>query len=172
MKPELQFDFIVDKENSRLTVKREFAGKRQLVWDCHTKAEYLDRWFAPKPLKAKTKHMDFQAGGYWHYAMIMPDGQAFWSRVDYQEVTPIDGYKGLDGFSDETGVVNPNMPRSRWNVTFSDSKAGTLVTTVVQYNSPDDVQKVIDMGMEQGMASTLERLDELLLEIGTEKAPA
>jgi uncharacterized protein YndB with AHSA1/START domain len=172
MKPELQFDFIVDKENSRLTVKREFAGKRQLVWDCHTKADYLDRWFAPKPLKAKTAHMDFRPGGYWHYAMIMPDGQAFWSRVDYQEVTPIDGYKGLDGFSDETGVVNPNMPRSRWNVTFTDSQAGTLVTTVVQYNSPDDVQKVIDMGMEQGMASTLERLDELLLEIDAERASA
>ena len=92
--------------------------------------------------------------------------------VPHLAVQAIDGYQALDGFSDETGVVNPNMPRSRWDVSFTDAKAGTLVTTVVQYNSPEDVQKVIDMGMKEGMASTLERLDELLVDIGAEEAPA
>jgi hypothetical protein len=38
----------------------------------------------------------------------------------------------------------------------------TLVTTVVQYDSPDGLQKAIEMGLEGGMASTMERLDELL----------
>jgi uncharacterized protein YndB with AHSA1/START domain len=95
--------------------------------------------------------------------MITPDGQSYWSRVDYQAVHPIDNYATLDGFTDETGVVNPDMPRPRWDVTFTDLKEHTLVTTVVHYNSPEDVQKVIDMGMEEGMTSTLERLDELLL---------
>jgi len=38
----------------------------------------------------------------------------------------------------------------------------TLVTTVVQYQPADDVQKAIDMGLKDGLASTLERLDELL----------
>lgn len=163
MKAELQFNFIVDKEQSRITVKREFAAKRQLVWDCHTRRELLDQWFAPKPLTTKTKHMEFKEGGYWHYAMIMPDGQAFWSRLDYQAIHPIDDYAALDGFCDEAGVVNPEMPRARWEVTFTDANAHTLVTTVVMYRSPEDVQKVVEMGMEEGMASTLERLDELLL---------
>jgi hypothetical protein len=36
------------------------------------------------------------------------------------------------------------------------------VTTIVFYNSPEDVQKAIDMGLKDGLASTLERLDELL----------
>jgi hypothetical protein len=40
------------------------------------------------------------------------------------------------------------------------------VTTVVLYNSSDDVQKAIDMGLKDGLASTLERLDELLHAIG------
>ena len=165
MKLSLQFDFLVDKEQNRIIVKREFAAKRQLVWDCHTKRELLDRWFAPKPLTTKTKHMEFKAGGYWHYAMITPDGQSFWSRIDYQTISPIDGYTALDGFSDEAGVVNPDMPRSRWEVTFTDANERTLVTTVVAYNSAEDVQKVVDMGMKEGMTSTLELLDELLLTI-------
>src|SRR5450830_183224 len=163
MKADLRFDFVVDMQKSSLTVRREFAAKRQLVWDCHTKRELLDQWFAPKPLTTKTKHMEFKEGGYWHYAMLTPDGQAYWSRVDYLTIHPIDAYSTLDGFTDENGIVNPDMPRSRWDVSFTDLKEHTLVTTVVHYNSPEDVQKVIDMGMIEGMTSTLERLDELLL---------
>jgi len=162
VKADLQFDFLVDKENNSIIVKREFAAKRQLVWDCHTKRELLDRWFAPKPLTTKTKHMEFKEGGYWHYAMITPDGQAFWNRLDYQTIRPIDGYVALDGFCDENGVVNADLPRARWDVAFTDAKERTLVTTVVLYNSADDVQKAIDMGLKDGLASTLERLDELL----------
>src|SRR4051812_43496071 len=162
MRPELQFDFLVDKEENRLTVRREFAGNRQLVWDCHTKSELLDQWFAPKGLTTKTKHMEFKAGGHWHYAMLTPDGQAFWNRLDYQTISPIDGYSALDGFCDETGVVNAAMPRSSWNVAFSDAGAHTIVATAVVYGSSEDMQKAIDMGLKDGMASTLERLDELL----------
>jgi len=160
--PDLKFEFIADKDRSTLTVRREFAAGRQLVWDCHTKSEYLDQWFAPKPLTTKTKHMDFREGGYWHYAMIMPDGQEYWSRVDYKTIRPIDGYTAKDGFSDASGAVNPDMPRSDWDVDFSDLDHHTLVTTIVRYASPEDLQKVIDMGMKEGMTSTLERLDELL----------
>jgi uncharacterized protein YndB with AHSA1/START domain len=169
MKAELQFDFLVDKAKNTITVKREFAAKRQLVWDCHTKRELLDQWFAPKPLTTKTKHMEFKDGGYWHYAMITPDGQTFWNRLDYQTINPIDGYAAFDGFCDEAGVVNPDLPRARWDVTFTDAKERTLVTTVVLYSSADDVQKAIDMGLKDGLASTLERLDELLDTFG---APA
>jgi len=163
MKHDLRFDFVVDMTKHNITVKREFAAKRQVVWDCYTKRELLDQWFAPKPLTTKTKHMEFKEGGYWHYAMVMPDGQEFWSRQDYQTINPIDGYVALDAFSDETGAVNPDLPRARWDVGFTDLQARTLVTTIVLYKSAEDVQKVIDMGLKDGLASTLERLDELLL---------
>lgn len=163
MRPDLRFDFVVDKAKNRITVQREFAAKRQLVWDCHTKSELLDRWFAPTPLTTRTKHMDFREGGYWHYAMTTPDGQSFWSRQDYQTINPIDGYAALDGFSDESGAVNPDLPRARWDVSFTDAQDRTLVTTLVQYDSAQDVQKVIDMGLKEGLTATLERLDELLV---------
>ena len=162
MTTDLRFEFVVDRNERTLTVIREFAASRQLVWDCHTKSDLLDRWFAPKPLTTKTRHMDFRPGGYWHYAMIMPDGEQFWSRLDYESVDPIDGYTALDGFTDEEGGINPEMPRSRWIVRFADQQHHTLVTTVVRYASAEDLQKVIDMGIEGGMTSTLERLDELL----------
>jgi uncharacterized protein YndB with AHSA1/START domain len=162
MTSELEFTFVVDKDESRITVRREFAARRQLVWDCHTKSELLDQWFAPKGLTTKTKHMDFTPGGYWHYAMVTPDGQFFWNRLDYDAISPIDSYSAFDGFSDESGVVNPELPRAHWHVSFVEAGSHTFVTTAVSYKSAADVQKAIDMGLKDGMASTLERLDELL----------
>ncbi|MDX8477002.1 SRPBCC domain-containing protein [Mesorhizobium sp. VK24D] len=163
MTNDLRFEFVADKDERRITVIREFDADRQLVWDCHTKSELLDQWFAPKPLTTQTKHMDFREGGYWHYAMITPDNEKYWNRLDYKTIDPIDGYTAQDGFCDETGAVNPDLPGSHWDGTFADEKKRTLVTTVVQYASADSLQAAIDMGLKDGLASTLERLDELLL---------
>ncbi|WCM21829.1 SRPBCC domain-containing protein [Paraburkholderia bryophila] len=168
MRADLQFDFLVNKEKNTITIKREFSAKRQLVWDCYTKSELLDRWFAPKPLTTKTRFMDFSEGGHWHYAMVEPNGQEYWGRMDYQTIRPIDNYTSLDGFCDETGELNPDLPRSKWNVTFSDLAAHTLVETVVSYTSSEALQQVINMGLKEGLASTLERLDELLLVLDQE----
>ncbi len=162
MTAKLKYEFVADKEKNTLTIKREFNAGRQVVWDYHTRSELLDQWFAPKPLSTSTKHMDFRDSGYWHYAMILPDGEKFWNRLDYQSITPISGYVAMDGFCDASGTVNPAMPRSKWNVSFADASGRTLVTTAVVYASADDLQKSIDMGLEAGMASTMERLDELL----------
>lgn len=165
MKADLQFDFLVDREANTITVKREFAAKRQLVWDCHTKSELLDRWFAPKPFTTETASMDFRPGGHWHYAMVDPDGNRHWGWTEYRSIQPIDNYTTLDGFCDETGTLNSDLPRAAWDVTFTDKADHTLVTTQVNYNSLEDLDMVIKMGMEEGLASTLERLDELLEDV-------
>lgn len=162
MKSNLQFDFLVDKENNTLTIVREFNAKRQLVWDCYTKQELLDQWFAPKPLTTKTKFMDFKAGGHWHYAMVTPEGEEYWGYTEYLVVQPIDYYKALDAFSDSEGTINKDLPRAKWNVSFNDRGDNTIVTTVATYDSLHDLETVINMGMKDGMVSTLEKLDELL----------
>jgi uncharacterized protein YndB with AHSA1/START domain len=163
VKADVKLDFLVDEDKNTITLKREFAAKRQLVWDCYTKSELLDKWFAPKPLTTKTKFMDFSEGGHWHYAMVELNGQEYWGRMDYQTIQPIDNYTALDGFCDDTGALNPELPRSKWDVTFSDAATHTLVETVVFYTSAEALQQVIQMGLKEGLTSTLERLDELLL---------
>lgn len=163
MTNDLTFEFLANEDDHSITVRKEFAAPRQLVWDCHTRSELLDQWFAPKPLTTRTTHMDFRKGGYWHYAMVTPDGQEYWNRLDYKTIQPIDGYTARDVFCDDTGAANPDLPGYGWTVTFRDAGDRTLVTTIVQYGSAEGLQKVIEMGMKDGMTSTLERLDELLL---------
>lgn len=161
----LQFDFLVDKEKNSITVKREFAANRQLVWDCYTKSELLNQWFAPKPFTTKTKSMDFSEGGHWVYAMVDPEGTEYWGRTDYTKIQPIDFYHSLDAFCDADGNINPDMPRAEWVVTFTDFNSNAMVETIVTYKSLADLETVIQMGMEEGLKSTLEKLDDFLLEL-------
>jgi uncharacterized protein YndB with AHSA1/START domain len=163
MKHNLYFDFIADKQKNTLTIKREFLGDRQLVWDCYTKSELLDRWFAPKPLTTKTKSMDFSEGGHWHYAMVEPNGTEYWGYTAYVKIKPIDYYTSLDAFSNADAEINEDLPRAEWLVTFTDKGENALVETVVTYKSLSDLEQVIQMGMEQGTVATMEKLDELLL---------
>lgn len=165
MNANLQFDFIVDKAQNTLTITREFAAPRARVWDCYTQPELLDQWFAPKPLTAKTQLMDFREGGRWHYVMIDPSGQEYWSVLQYLTITPQAQYTALDGFSNAAGELNPDMPQARWEVNFSDKSDHALVQSIVQYASLADLETVVQMGMEAGMASVLERLDELLVRL-------
>lgn len=159
----LQSDFLVDKENNTLTIIREFAADRQLVWDCYTKQELLEQWFAPKPFTTKTKSMDFKNGGHWHYAMVGPDGQEYWGYTQYYDIMPIDEYKTTDAFCDSEGTINKDLPEAKWHVRFQDNGENAIVNTLVQYASLNDLEKVINMGMRDGMLATLEKLDELLL---------
>lgn len=163
MKNHLQFDFLVNKEENTITVKREFAANRQLIWDCYTKSELLDQWFAPTPFTTKTKSMNFKEGGHWHYAMVDPEGTEYWGYTEYTKIQPIDYYETIDAFSDNEGNLNPELPKAKWHVHFSDKGTNAIVETTVTYNSLSDLESVIQMGMKEGLTSTLERLDNLLL---------
>ncbi|WP_138935332.1 SRPBCC family protein [Roseovarius arcticus] len=162
MKPDLHYSFQADMQTNRLTILREFDAPKDLVWDCYTKADLLDQWFAPEPFTAKTKSMAFEKGGHWHFAMVDPDGNEHWVRFDYETITPKDGYHAQDAFSDLDGGINRNMPVSTWDVTFEDATPRILVQIISTYETPEALQKVIDMGMQQGMEATLAQLDKLL----------
>ena len=169
MTQDLQFDFIPDKVNNTLTIRREFEAERPLIWDCYTKRELLDQWFAPAPLTTKTKSMDFREGGHWHYAMVEPGGTEYWGYTSYVKIRPIDYYTTLDAFSNADAEINEDLPRAEWLVTFTDKGENTLVETVVTYKSLSDLEQVVQMGMEQGMAATLQKLDDLLVKLKKEK---
>lgn len=163
MNSNLQFDFLVDKENNSLTVRREFAAERKLVWAAYTQSELLDQWFAPKPWKAKTKTMNFKEGGFWLYAMCGPEGEEHWGKMDFLKINPIDSYSAMDGFCDAEGAINAELPQATWDARFEDLSNNTLVHNVVTYKSLADLEIVIQMGMKEGLTLAMEGLDALLL---------
>lgn len=162
MKSSLLMNFTVDKENNKIKVEREFAAERPLVWDAYTKPEILDQWWAPKPWKARTKTMDFREGGFWHYAMVGPEGEEHWALANYETIEPQRRFTGLDAFADADANVNKDMPQSKWDVKFTDKGENTLVEFFITYSDLAQLEATIEMGFKEGLTMAMEGLDELL----------
>jgi len=155
-------DFFVDRENKTITVKREFNAELPLVWDAYTKSEILDQWWAPKPWKAKTKKMDFKEGGQWLYSMVDPNGEEHWSIEDYVLIQDKKKFTWLDAFSDSEGNINKDMPRSEWEVNFTDNGKSTLVEILISYDDLDQLDATLKMGFKEGLIMAMDNLDDLL----------
>ena len=162
MKPGLLFDFIINKENLTVTVRKEFAAPQKLVWDTFTKADLLDQWWAPKPYLSSTKSMEFKKGGRRFYAMVSPEGQEHYAVQDYTSVTPISNFKYFDAFADKDQNINPADPGSEWNLNFSEKNGVTTVDILIQCKTLEDMEATIKMGFKEGFTMTLGSLDELL----------
>ncbi len=163
MNPNLQFDFIVNKENNTVNVKREFAAGLQLVWDAWTKPELLDQWWAPKPYQTKTVSMDFREGGMWLYYMESPQGERHYCLNHYKKISQLKSFSGLDAFCDEKGNINTEFPRTVWNNSFVETSNDiTTVNIVAQYESLEDLEKIISMGFKEGFTMALGNLDQYL----------
>jgi uncharacterized protein YndB with AHSA1/START domain len=160
MNNNMLFDFVTDKSTKTVTITREFAAERSLVWDAFTTPELLDQWWAPKPWMSRTRSMDFKVGGRRLYAMVSPEGHESWAIHNYTSITPKTNFKMLNAFSDKEG--NPQLPGSDWDLNFSDQKGRTKVTIIIRNESLERMEKMIEMGFQEGFTSTLNYLDELL----------
>lgn len=159
----LLFDFSVDKENSTIHVKREYNASLPLVWQAWTTAELLDQWWGPKPWRAETKTMDFREGGYWLYAMVGPEGERHWGRLDYISIVKERSFTGKDGFCDEQGTFNPAFPQNLWETGFSETGFSVMVSITLTFDKLADLEQTIAMGFRDGFTLGLNQLDELML---------
>lgn len=156
------FDFKVDKEKKKITIKREFAAELQLVWDAWTKPELLDQWWAPKPYRTVTKSMDFREGGFWLYSMVGPTNDEHFCRLDYKKIDHLKSFSGLDAFCDKEGKSNQNFPNSTWNNKFTSTTDQTTVDITIEYASLEDLEKIIELGFKEGFTAALENLDQYI----------
>jgi uncharacterized protein YndB with AHSA1/START domain len=162
MKTSLLMNFSVDKENKKIKIEREFAAPVSKVWAAWTESQQLDKWWAPKPWKAKTKVMDFREGGYWLYAMIGPNGEEHWARADFKSIKPLKSFSGQDAFCDKDGKVDSDLPSSFWTNTFTEESNSTVVHSEISYDKISDLEKIMEMGFKEGLTSAMENLDQLL----------
>lgn len=163
MNSNLLFDFIVNKENKTIHITREFNANLELVWKAWTTSELLDRWWGPQPWRAETKTMDFREGGFWLYAMVGPEGEKHWSKINFVSITKEKYFSSKGGFSDENGVLNPALPQNSWENTFIEDDNKVRVEMLLTYDTIDDLEKEIEMGFKEGMTVDFQQLDQLLL---------
>lgn len=160
----------IDESNLTLTIERSFGASKDRVWDYFTKRDLIEQWWGPEQYPTTIKAFDFKVGGIWHYYMTGPDGTKYWGLAEY---TAIDDKRSIDYddyFSDESGERSTSLPASLVHIKFSVEGTATRITTTLRFTSLEDLQKLVEMGFEEGFASQCDKLDKLLLD-GKETSP-
>jgi len=154
--------FTPGEDGKTLVVERAFNAPVSIVWNYWTKAELLDQWWAPSPWKAVTKSMDFSEGGRWHYYMEGPEGERHYCLVDYKTIDPEKSFTALDGFCDEEANRNYELPTNDWHNQFIDKDGHTHLIVTLTFETPEDLQKIVEMGFKEGFTQGLDQLETLL----------
>lgn len=149
------------KEKSIL-VSREFNAPLSSVWRAYTESELLEQWWAPQPWRAETKTMNFSVGGYWLYAMVNPENEKHWGRMNYISIDLHKSFYIEDAFCDENGNINSALPTSKGHTIFTETENGTRVDFKMIYASEIDLQKIVEMGFEQGISVCMDQLEQYL----------
>ena len=81
-------------------------------------------------------------------------------------VTALDAPNRLefeDGFADDSGTPNPDMPVTKIRVTLEDAGSGrTRMAIASTFPSREDMEQLTAMGMEEGMQQALNQIDALV----------
>lgn len=165
-----EMKFEPNEQTGELTVSRVFSAPIQKVWDAWTMPDLFTKWWGPRGWNTTVKHMDVTPGGYLLYGMKCEDeaqgdwfGKVSWGKSVYESVNPTTELVYTDYFTDDEGVVDPNMPKMKISVRFEETSEGTLVTSTTIFNTPEDLKTVIDMGMKEGLIQTWDRLEEMFV---------
>ncbi len=161
--------FTVGNDKKTLIVERTFNAPKSKVWKAYTTREMLAQWWGPRGWETIIKHLEFKDGGSWHYGMKCVDenqkewfGMTSWGKFTYANIRPEESFEYTDIFCDEQGDPIPNMPSSHSELTLVEHDGKTTVTTKVTYASEEALAQVLEMGMEEGLTQTLDKLEEVV----------
>lgn len=160
-----------DLENKTIVIERVFDAPRERVWGAWTNPEVLASWWGPHGWQTTIKEFDFRPGGVWLYGMRCEDkdqgefyGQESWGKAIYIDIDEPHEFTYEDHFSDAEGNVNGNMPVMTITMQFIDTKDGkTKLVSRGVFDSIEGYDKVIAMGVVEGITQTWDRLEEQLL---------
>lgn len=150
----------VATDGADIVITRTFAAPARLVYDAMTTPEHVRKWWGAGHGEMTVCEIDLRVGGRWHFAQRTPDGTEISFSGEYLELDPPHRMTHTEKFD--------NMP---------DTEASTIVTTLTEqdgattlratctYDSPQTVQMVVDSGMEHGLQSSYDAIDDVLREL-------
>ena len=154
--------FTTDASTRTITITAHFAAPVERVWALYADPRQLEQVWGPPTFPATFVEHELTVGKRSAYYMTGPDGEKFggWWRI-----TAVDephGFEFDDGFADADGNDAPGMPVSHNAYRFSADGDGTNAHYTSVYDSAEDLQKVLEMGVEEGATLAINQIDAYL----------
>jgi uncharacterized protein YndB with AHSA1/START domain len=154
-----------DPEALTMTVDAEFDATPERVWQLWSDPRQLERWWGPPTYPATfTKH-DLTPGSRVEYHMTGPEGDQPKGYWDVLETDPPHRLVVRDGFRNDDGSTNDDLPRNEFRVTIAEAGDGrTRMSIENVFPSAEAMEQLIAMGMEQGLTEAVGQIDAILAE--------
>jgi uncharacterized protein YndB with AHSA1/START domain len=146
-----------------MTITSEFDAPIDRVWSLWEDPRQLERWWGPPTYPATVVDHGLSVGGSVTYYMTGPDGD---QPRGWWRILTVDAPRRLefeDGFADDTGEPNPEMPTVTMRVTLDEHTDGHTRTVIeTTFPSTDAMERLVAMGMEEGIGLALGQIDDIL----------
>ena len=154
--------FGVDKEKLESTMEREFDAPRELLWKAHMEKELMAKWWGARDYEVLVEEYDPHPGGKWRMTHKGKDENG--QEATYSFYGDIIDVKEQESIT-WTFNFEPLGPGHEITETFHFEDLGdgkTRIRTVSHYKSLEDLEGMLQSGMEAGANETWDRLDELV----------
>lgn len=155
-----------DLDNVTLTVVAEFAAPARRVWDAYADPRQIERFWGPPQYPATFLRHDVSEGGRSIYKMTGTEGgDTHYGCWDWTSVNAPHSFEVEDRFADENGEPNSELPTTYVNFAFEDTDSGSRLTTTSRFDSVEQLQQLVDMGMLEGMREAMGQIDSVLADL-------
>lgn len=146
-----------------LTLEAEFEASPDRVWQLWADPRQLERWWGPPTYPATFTRHELSVGSHVEYHMTGPEGDQPRGYWDVLEVEPPHRLVVSDGFANDDGSPNDQMPRNAFTVTIADAGNGrSRMTIESRFPSREAMEQLVAMGMEQGLTEAVGQIDAIL----------
>ncbi|HEY5944316.1 MAG TPA: SRPBCC domain-containing protein [Kofleriaceae bacterium] len=143
---------------AQLTLTREFAAPRTLVWQAWTEPKQFAKWFGPQGFTIPRIELDVRTGGAIRCDMRAPDGTTFTNLGNFTEVVEPERLGCTLRYEQNGDVVFENLNL----VTFAEQPGKTVLTLSVRVIRANADAPQYLRGMREGWIQTLDKLGELV----------
>ena len=154
-----------DTEARTMTITASYDAPATRIWQLWADPRQLERWWGPPTYPATVVDHDLSPGGTVRYFMTGPEGDKAggWWRVVAAE--PPRRLEVEDGFANDAGEPNPDMPTMSIRVSIDEQPSGgTRMAVVTTFPSVEVMDQMVAMGMEEGMTAAAGQIDAILAE--------
>ncbi|MCU1516736.1 MAG: Activator of Hsp90 ATPase 1 family protein [Pseudarthrobacter sp.] len=144
------------------TLVAEFDAGVERVWQVWEDPRQLERWWGPPTWPATFERFDFEPGGKAGYYMTGPEGEkagGWWRFTAIQAPTRLEFD---DGFADEKGEPVDSLGITHATVTLEEADGRTRMTILSTFESEEQMEQMVQMGMEEGMREAAGQIDAVL----------
>lgn len=154
-----------DLDQLTLTIVADFAAPVSRLWDAYADPRQIERFWGPPSYPATFLRHDAAPGGRSVYKMTGPQGDESYGCWEWTDVTPHHSFDVIDWFADETGAPNTSLPATRMAFVFEETSDGSRLITTSRFDSVDQLNQLVEMGMLEGMKEAMSQIDTVLADL-------